>query len=197
MPLESSKKEKTRQKIMKCFWDLFHQKSVDKITVSELTALAQINRSTFYSHFKDVYDVLDQIEEQYLPSAAKFFTKCHNIADKEEIYQNFLNIFDKNYENFSFLLSDRGDPNFANKLKNCTRPVFKKSIPEVYQQNKCFDLTIEFVLSSMISVITYWANHTSEITSKELMDHLHELYVHGVPSSLGFKSSIVCGQDTK
>ena len=195
MPLEASKKERTRQKIINCFWELFRQKSIDKITVSELTSLAQINRSTFYAHFKDVYDVLDQIEEYYLPNGAKFFSQCHNIENKEEIYQNFLKLFDRNYENFSFLLSDQGDPNFVNKLKNCARPVFKQSIPKVYQEHKCFDLTVEFVLSSMISVITYWANHTREITSEELFNHLHELYVHGIPYSLGLKNKVSSKQN--
>lgn len=187
MPLEVSKKEKTRKKIMSCFWDLYHQKNIDKITVSELTSLAQINRSTFYAHFKDVYDVLDQIEEHYLPYGAKFFSKCHNFQNKEEFYQAFLKAFNRNYENFSYLLSDQGDPNFVNKLKNYYRPVFKESLPEVYQKNKCLDLTIEFVLSSMIGVITYWANHTSEISSKELFDHLHDLYVHGIPYCFGIQ----------
>lgn len=189
MPLESSKKTKTKQKIMNCFWDLFQQKSIDKITVSELTSLAHINRSTFYAHFKDVYDVLDHIEEHYLPYGDKFFAECHTIQSKEEFYQTFLKVFNRNYENFIFLLSDQGDPNFSNKLKNYYRPLFKKSLSEVYQKNKCFDLTVEFVLSSMISVITYWANHTSEISSKELFDHLHDLYVHGIPYCLGTKEN--------
>lgn len=180
-----AKKEKTKGKIMQCFWELFRQRSIDKITVSELSEMAHINRSTFYVYFKDVYDVLDQIEQYYLPGGVKFFQECHDMKDKEFIYQKFLTIFDENYQDFTYLLSDNGDPNFVVKLKNSIRPVFKQTIPKQYQENKNFDLTIEFVLSSMISVITYWANHTSEISSKELFDHLHSLYAYGVPYSLG------------
>lgn len=193
MSKPASKKEKTKRKIIQCFWELFRQKSIDKITVSELTSLLGINRSTFYAYFKDIYDVLDAIEEHYLPDGVMFLKKCPDIKDKEQVYQTFLKIFDENYENFTFLLSERGDPNFVIKLKNSIRPVFRQSIPMEYQQNKYFDLSMEFILSSMISVITYWANHTTDITSRELFDHLHNLYVFGIPLSLG----ITINEDAK
>lgn len=179
-----NKKSKTKQKIIDCFWELYRQKSIDKITVSELASLAKINRSTFYVYFNDIYDVLEQIEEDYLPDGIKFIEKCHGFQDKDQMYQIFLDMFDKVYPNFTYLVSEQGDPNFVTKLKNSIRPVFKSTIPEKYQNNKYFDLTVEYVLSSMISVITYWATHTSDITSRELFDHLHNLYVFGVPASL-------------
>lgn len=183
-----AKKEKTKAKIMQCFWELFRQRSIDKITVSELSEMANINRSTFYVYFKDVYDVLDQIEQSYLPGGVKLFKECHGIKDKEIIYQKFLKVFEEIYQDFTFLLSENGDPNFVVKLKNSIRPVFRTAIPAQYQENKNFDLTVEFILSSMISVITYWANHSSDITSRELFDHLHNLYLYGVPYSLGATS---------
>lgn len=184
-----SKKEKTKQKIMNCFWELFRQKSVDKITVSEITTILSINRSTFYAYFKDIYDVLEQIEEYYLPSGVNFFKRCQNLEDKEAMYQIFLKVFDENYKNIGFLLSEHGDPNFNVKLKNSIRPVFKEHIPAQYQESKYFDLTVEYVLSSMLSVITYWANHSGDVTSKELFDYLHDLYVHGIPYSFGIDIS--------
>lgn len=170
---------------MQCFWDLFRQKGIDKITVSELSEMAQINRSTFYVYFKDVYDVLDQIEQCYLPDGVKLFEQFKDLKDKDLIYQKFLTMFDASYLEIAFLLSEHGDPNFVLKLKNSLRPVFRQSMLKQYQTHKNFDLTVEFILSSMIGVITYWANHTNEISSKELFDHLHSLYIYGVPYSLG------------
>ncbi len=38
------------------------QKPLKSITVRELTELADLNRGTFYLHFKDVYDLAEQIE---------------------------------------------------------------------------------------------------------------------------------------
>jgi len=183
------KKETTRHKIMDCFWELFVQKSIDKITVSEITTKLNINRSTFYAHFKDVYDVLDQLENRYLPTSSKLLDYYPDLKDPEESYQAFLHLFDASYAKIAFLLSDHGDPNFERKLKNWIRPAFRQNIPKEYHSHKCFDLSVEFVLSSMLGVFTYWANNPTNVTSRELFDHLHNMYVYGVPKSLGITTS--------
>ena len=185
MTTTGRKSASTKRKIMQCFWELFEQKSIEKITVSEITSRLKINRSTFYAYFKDVYDVLDQIEDMFLPTPEQLQSYCLNLKDPEEFYQAFLELFDSTYAKMTFLLGEQGDPNFERKLKNWIRPAFRKKVPMEYQQHKFFDLSLEFVLSSMISVIVFWANHPSEITSRELFDHLHNMYVYGIPNSLG------------
>ena len=43
---------------------IIENKSFEAITVGDITKAAQINRGTFYLHFKDKFDLLDQIEQQ-------------------------------------------------------------------------------------------------------------------------------------
>lgn len=42
------------------------KKSFEKITVTEVCKCAGINRGTFYLHYIDVYDVLNELEEELL-----------------------------------------------------------------------------------------------------------------------------------
>ena len=56
----------TREIITTAFWQLLQQKPMEKITVKEVCTLAQINRGTFYRHFRDCYDLMEQLEEQAL-----------------------------------------------------------------------------------------------------------------------------------
>lgn len=42
--------------------ELMKKKNIDKITVSAICEKAGINRSTFYAHFTDVYDLFDKME---------------------------------------------------------------------------------------------------------------------------------------
>ena len=56
----------TRQIIISAFWQLLRQKPMEKITVKEICALAQINRGTYYRHFQDCYDLMEQLEAQAL-----------------------------------------------------------------------------------------------------------------------------------
>ena len=51
----------TKQSIKDTFLDLLKQKHFTKITVTELCRVSEINRGTFYLHYYDIYDVLDDI----------------------------------------------------------------------------------------------------------------------------------------
>lgn len=49
--------EKTRRSIINGFLELRARKPLEKIRVRELCEKAQINKSTFYDHYRDVYDL--------------------------------------------------------------------------------------------------------------------------------------------
>lgn len=50
----------TKKAILSAFQDLLQEKSFDKITVSAVVARCGISPNTFYYHFSDIYDLLDQ-----------------------------------------------------------------------------------------------------------------------------------------
>lgn len=74
IPTASSRQERrvrrTRAMILNGFIQLMQQKPVKDISVRELADLVDINRSTFYLHYTDIYDLLEQTEnnlmEQFL-----------------------------------------------------------------------------------------------------------------------------------
>lgn len=56
----------TRSLIRQAFTGLLQQKPLQHITVKELCQKAGINRSTFYAHYVDIYDLLAKVEEDML-----------------------------------------------------------------------------------------------------------------------------------
>ncbi len=60
--------ERTRKCIRDAFIELRKTKPIEKITVKELAALASINKATFYSHYNDIYDLSEQIENETIQS---------------------------------------------------------------------------------------------------------------------------------
>lgn len=60
--------EKTRQSIVNAFIALRSQKPLEKITVKELCEKAFINKSTFYSHYSDLYGLSDSLETEIVTS---------------------------------------------------------------------------------------------------------------------------------
>jgi len=52
--------KRTRSLILAAFDELLPEKGFQSLTVQDITNKAEINRATFYAHFADKYDLLDQ-----------------------------------------------------------------------------------------------------------------------------------------
>ena len=65
------RKVKTEQAIKNAFTLLRSKKELEKITVKEICAEARINKSTFYSHYTDIYALSDTLEEEVVDSITK------------------------------------------------------------------------------------------------------------------------------
>ncbi len=61
--------ERTKRNIMNAFIELRAKRPIEKITVKELAEIAVINKATFYLHYKDIYDLSDQLEDEVLKNA--------------------------------------------------------------------------------------------------------------------------------
>ena len=61
----------TKMLIRKAFTDMLKEKPIQSITIKELCETAGINRGTFYSHYSDIYDLLEKMEEEMMADFIK------------------------------------------------------------------------------------------------------------------------------
>ena len=62
---------RTKKRLREALLGLLCTKSVEDITVSELAIKADINRGTFYTHYRDAEDLLANIENDFLKSSRR------------------------------------------------------------------------------------------------------------------------------
>ena len=58
----NSRRKASRRSIEAAFVRLLQEKPMDEITVSEICKLAEVNRSTFYANYLDIYDLVDNVQ---------------------------------------------------------------------------------------------------------------------------------------
>lgn len=56
--------KKTKRAIRTAFYELIKEKPLEKITVTEIAARAEINKATFYAHYETIHDLVDQLEQE-------------------------------------------------------------------------------------------------------------------------------------
>lgn len=71
--------ERTKKSIKEAFLKLRAEKPLEKITVKELAELAYINKATFYSYYKDIYDLAEQLEDEVIHSIVENFPTPENL----------------------------------------------------------------------------------------------------------------------
>lgn len=90
----NSSAKKTQSLIRNTFAMMISEKKeLSKITVSELVKRANINRSTFYSHYDDIYGVAEEYENELIDNF--FNCDCTITIDSFETMIN--NFFDYIY----------------------------------------------------------------------------------------------------
>lgn len=171
----------TRKNLVDAFWALYCEKRIEKITVKEITQKAGYNRGTFYEYFTDVYDVLEQIEESLVPAV-------HELPPISMLNENigmpldmFMTLYEQNSKYYSVLLGDNGDPAFASKLKNSTKPVIKQAFLNKSNIDPVeFDFILEFVLSAMIGIMSHWFRKDKILPAEDLVSLMYDLMENGV-----------------
>jgi len=130
----------TKGKIYDVLTVLLRNNTVEKITVSKISKLAGINRSTFYEYFEDVYDLKDQFEDYLVDITLKTinvefsfdgttiqFTETSHV-DIEPGYYSFIEFLIasdntrfrlKLIKTLSMLISEEFDLNFNNTVVQC------------------------------------------------------------------------------
>lgn len=63
---------KTRRNIHNAFLSIRSKKSLEKITVKELCDKAEISKATFYLHYKDIYDLSEQLQMEVVDNIISF-----------------------------------------------------------------------------------------------------------------------------
>ncbi|MBR1743239.1 MAG: TetR/AcrR family transcriptional regulator [Lachnospiraceae bacterium] len=77
----------TGQKLIHAFIELSEKKPIEKITVTDLCRKSGINRSSFYLHYKDIFDMADRMEEVLILYYNHLFTRPLENTKSNEDYE--------------------------------------------------------------------------------------------------------------
>jgi len=183
MDQESRKVAKTKGIIKDAFFELYEENKIEKISIKDITRNAHINRSTFYLYYRDIYDLLESIENEFLIDFANkvkdVYTTILKDGDINSIIPS-LEFYQKYSKYLKILLGSNGDPLFAHKLK----AIIKKNLLELLkgvelQKVSYLDYIVEYVASAQIGVLTYWLQNEMELPMEVIGDILKKMSLFG------------------
>ena len=152
---------KTRNLIKKTFAELINEKKqLDKITVTELVKRAELTRSTFYTHYDNIYEVAHDYQLQTIELLCSENLKLYSKQDIEKYFDNIIQCLKDNEKTYKLLLSADESLLFLDNLK-------KIAIQKIYNAlrntsaDKYLELNISFLMNGiLIELIKYFRNES-------------------------------------
>lgn len=109
----------TKMFLKEALISLLHEKPISKITIKELCEKAEINRSTFYTHYQDQYDLLEQIKQELFNNSLLYIDSIKENTSESQFKQTILEMLHNITENKDLvyvLWGKYGDMSFQEQL---------------------------------------------------------------------------------
>jgi AcrR family transcriptional regulator len=163
----------TRKALADSLIELMKDKPITKITIRELCERADINRTTFYAHYRDQYDLLRQIEEETLAFIEDMLNKYDNKRSKREVLEmveEILEYIAGNSSSLQVLLSENGDIQFQKKLFRYF--ILKEQVMRYFPQKSIREETKEYwsvyIINGSIGMVQHWLKDNMSVPVREL-----------------------------
>ncbi len=175
----------TRRMIKESFLELMQDYPISKVTVKMICESADINRSTFYAHYLNPYDLLNQIQQETLSHIQTYIMNKHFIIEKNKVavptLVQVLDFAKNNRSLFRVLLSESNSSNFQKGLESLAN---EKTIEEIAEEERLDRNTYEYLqifeISGIISIMKTWLNKGCVDEPEELALLISKLLFQGI-----------------
>lgn len=176
---QDRKSRYTRMVLKDTLIEIMKEKPLSKITIKELCEKADLNRSTFYAHYSNPYELLQDIEEETLSWLKEALISIANKNEKEEMIPLLEDLFQylaRNSNHLQVLLSEQGSPGFQKQLftlvyQECN---FSASVSQKLNLPENEDYFI-FIVNGSVGLIQHWLKNGLKKSPKEMSEIIYKM----------------------
>lgn len=181
---EDRRVRKSKRAIKQAFIELLTENNLDRITIQQISDLADVNRGTFYLNYEDKYTLLDEMENEQIEEIKGFVdirkmdlstkTSDRFIEDfANKVIKNVITHIEHNIEFYQVILNLERKSQIEEQLAEIVRSNIKHligdkddifGIPENYY--------LSYVVGSMMSMIKYWVSDENRVSVEELVNYV-------------------------
>ena len=137
---------KSKQAIIDTFYELRQKKELDKITVTELCTLANINKSTFYVYYHDILDLTEQLETSLVQNMLHQIPFSQDIfTNAEKFTEDLFQAYQKKEKDIHILFADVRQPLLPDRFAKEIKLFLFDKYPEL-QNNPTINIQLSFAI---------------------------------------------------
>lgn len=179
---ENRRVKYTRMALRDSLLSLLSEYPINKISVSRVCEEADINRSTFYLYYKDVYDLLDKIQDDLYQELEQAISKSNFLIPGAELLRKTYEVVYANRDLCRIIFSSNGDKNFLQRVGNIQRDFWtaewKKMSPALDQS--LIDYLYAFSSHTNLGMMVEWIKRDFQETPEQLAQMVSKLLLKGI-----------------
>ena len=150
----------------------------DKITVAQICDGCDMNRKSFYYHFKDKYDLVNWIFDTEFIKVASERSSKETYEERIGLIANICNYFYDNREFYQKALLIKGQNSFSDHFCEYIQPLVKNRILFLMQEfvsideAKVDEFTVDFLTDAILCAIERWLLSNECMKADEFLEKI-------------------------
>ncbi|MDO5397742.1 MAG: TetR-like C-terminal domain-containing protein [bacterium] len=171
---------RTKKAIEQAFTELILKNDINKITIQDITDKADTNRSTFYTHYEDIYDILRVTEDKLIDGISIFHSDNLLGSDAQKSMTESLQYVLDNREIFKAIINSSHGTEFLGKLCGVIGSKLLALLDNVPEN----EMLVCLYTNGAIAVIKEWLSSDSPVmTADEMCVFLENTIRRGIDAN--------------
>ncbi len=172
------KSQNTKRALVNAFWELTREKELHKIKIKDVTDRAGVYRSTFYLHFVDILDLLEQEEDLLVEKWQIHAAHVPDLSSSNELFLTLSNYYIENGDKVFTLLNNRAYSKYEEKMKDSIRKMIYSQYAPANVTS--FEYSFEFYIDGIIGSLCKWHSEGQSEDVNVVIAQMLNLIQHGI-----------------
>ncbi len=160
---------RTKKAIRTALFKIMENKDLASITISELTTLANVNRRTFYTHYSNITDILDETESEIVESLSEVIEHFDTASLVDSTYTLFIELNRLITEDYGFyfhLMKSDFRGVLISRMKNVLKASTDKILGRfsITSNEKYVMLLSSFINGGFLNLFQEWNKSGKEVS---------------------------------
>lgn len=171
---------KTKKNLYEALITLMKEKTFEEIKVADICKKALINRSTFYTHYQDKYELLYELINNLKEELKKGIEFKEANLDSREYFFKLINLFLNHLEKYQdiyadILLKNRNSLIMDILLRVIHDDILEQITKDKFKVNVPKEIISKFYLGGLVYLIFEWLTNSNKYTKDDILSYLNIL----------------------
>lgn len=171
MKKEDARISKSKTFLKRALLSMLGEEKLSKIKINTLCERAEINRATFYAHYKDVNELFDEIINEFMSYIYAYISKISDsekTEDTKKLFLSFIKYIDKNSDLFILIFENSNNVEKASEQYEKLREKVNRKISFNYDKSTFSLYITNFYFYAGGAILHTWIKNGKKEAHQEI-----------------------------